>query len=93
MPHVTTTWPDHRPPQWVDRRQELATLRADIEALRRSGGTTVWVEGEPGIGKSSLVVAALTGASGLRGAKKNRCRKASSHDDYSSPGPAVTIYV
>jgi hypothetical protein len=67
MPHVTTTSPDHRPPQWVDRGQELATLRADIEALRRSGGTAAWVGGEPGIGKSSLVVQARTGASGLRG--------------------------
>jgi hypothetical protein len=93
MPHVTATWPDHRPPQGVDRGLELATLPADIEALRRSEGTGVWVVGEPGIGRSSLVVEALTGASGLRGANKNRCRKASSHDDYSSPGPAVMMCV
>jgi hypothetical protein len=93
MPHVTTTWPDHRPPQWGDRGLQLATLRADIEALRRSEGTAVWVVGEPSIGCSSLVVEALTGASALRGANKNRCRKASSHDDYSSPCPAVTMYV
>ena len=47
-------WPIDRPPQWVDRSQELATLRAGLEALRQGGGAAVWVEGEPGIGKSSL---------------------------------------
>jgi predicted ATPase len=58
-------WPIDRPPQWVDRSQELATLRAGVEALRRGEGAAVWVEGEPGIGKSSLVVEALAGASEL----------------------------
>src|ERR1700757_3492335 len=54
-------WPIDRPPQWMDRSQELATLRAGVEALHHGGGAAVWVEGEPGIGKSSLVVEALTG--------------------------------
>src|ERR1700733_10394599 len=58
-------WPIDRPPQWVDRSQELATLRAGVEALEHGGGAAVWVEGEPGIGKSSLVVEALAGASEL----------------------------
>ena len=58
-------WPIDRPPQWVGRGQELATLRASAEALRRGQGAVVWVEGEPGIGKSSLVVQALAGASEL----------------------------
>ena len=58
-------WPIDRPPQWVGRRQELATLRAGVEALRRDGGAVVWVEGEPGIGKSSLVVEALAAVSEL----------------------------
>jgi DNA-binding CsgD family transcriptional regulator len=58
-------WPVDRPPQWVDRSQELAALRAGVEALRHGGGAAVWVEGEPGIGKSSLVVEALAGASEL----------------------------
>ena len=49
----------------MDRSQELATLRAGVEALRDGGGAAVWVEGEPGIGKSSLVVEALAGASEL----------------------------
>ncbi len=58
-------WPIDRPPQWVGRGQELATLRAGVEALRRDEGAVVWVEGEPGIGKSSLVVEALAGMSEL----------------------------
>jgi len=58
-------WPIDRPPRWVDRSQELATLRAGVEALRHGGGAAVWVEGEPGIGKSSLVGEALAPASEL----------------------------
>src|SRR5580693_3164143 len=58
-------WPIGRPPQWVGRGTELATLRAGVEALRRDEGAVVWVEGEPGIGKSSLVVEALAGTSEL----------------------------
>src|SRR5580692_845248 len=58
-------WPIDRPPQWVGRGTELATLRAGVEALRRDEGAVVWVEGEPGIGKSSLVVEALAGVSEL----------------------------
>ncbi len=58
-------WPIDRPPQWVDRGHELATLRAGVEALRDGGGAAVWVEGEPGIGKSSLVAEALAGTSEL----------------------------
>jgi len=38
-------------------------VRAGVDALRSGEGTAVWVEGEPGIGKSSLVVEALAGAS------------------------------
>jgi DNA-binding CsgD family transcriptional regulator/tetratricopeptide (TPR) repeat protein len=56
-------WPIGRPPQWVGRGQELAILHAGVEALGRGEGTVVWVEGEPGIGKSSLVAEALAGAS------------------------------
>jgi hypothetical protein len=44
-------WPIDRPPHWVGRGTELATLRAGVEALRRAEGAVVWVEGEPGIGK------------------------------------------
>src|SRR5215470_2032927 len=57
--YVTAMWPIDRSPQWVGRRQELAILHAGIEALGRGEGAVVWVEGEPGIGKSSLVAEAL----------------------------------
>jgi DNA-binding CsgD family transcriptional regulator/tetratricopeptide (TPR) repeat protein len=52
-------WPIDRPPQWVGRAQELATVRNGVDALGRDEGAVVWVEGEPGIGKSSLVAEAL----------------------------------
>jgi DNA-binding CsgD family transcriptional regulator/tetratricopeptide (TPR) repeat protein len=58
-------WPIDRSPQWVGRTEELATIHAGIEALRRDEGTVIWVEGEPGIGKSSLVVEALAGVTEL----------------------------
>jgi hypothetical protein len=52
-------WPTARPPHWVGRAAELSVLRAGVEALRDGAGSVVWVEGEPGIGKSSLVAEAL----------------------------------
>src|SRR5260370_324671 len=55
-------WPIDRPPRWVDRSQELATLRAGVEALRRGGGTAVWGAGEPGTAESSPGAGALAGA-------------------------------
>jgi predicted ATPase len=60
-------WPT-RPSQWVGREPELADFHAAIEALGRGEGTVVWVEGEPGIGKSSLVAEALAaaGAAGVQ---------------------------
>jgi len=57
--YVTDMWTADRPPQWVGRGQELTVLRAGAEALGRGEGSVVWVEGEPGIGKSSLVAEAL----------------------------------
>jgi hypothetical protein len=52
-------WPIGRPPQWVGRGAELGALRGAVDALRGGAGSAFWVEGEPGIGKSSLVAEAL----------------------------------
>ena len=52
-------WPIDRPAHWVGRRRELAAVGDGVEALRRGEGAVIWVEGEPGIGKSSLVAEAL----------------------------------
>jgi DNA-binding CsgD family transcriptional regulator/tetratricopeptide (TPR) repeat protein len=56
-------WSIDQPPQWVGRGEELAILCAGVEALGRGEGAVVWVEGEPGIGKSSLVAEALAAGS------------------------------
>ena len=56
-------WTIDPPPQWVGRGEELAVVRAGVEALSRGEGALIWVEGEPGIGKSSLVAEALAAGS------------------------------
>jgi DNA-binding CsgD family transcriptional regulator len=43
----------------VGRTTELAVLQRAVQDLRGGAGSVVWVEGEPGIGKSSLVAEAL----------------------------------
>jgi DNA-binding CsgD family transcriptional regulator/tetratricopeptide (TPR) repeat protein len=52
-------WPIGRPSYWVGRAPELAALAVALEDLRGGVGSVVWIEGEPGIGKSSLVAEAL----------------------------------
>ena len=58
-------WSIDRPPRWVGRRPELAVFRAAIDAFGRGEGAVIWVEGEPGIGKSSLVAEGLATADDL----------------------------
>ncbi len=62
--YLTVMWPIRLLPHWVGREQEMAVLRGGVEALDRGEGAVVWVEGEPGIGKSSLVAEALAAANG-----------------------------
>ncbi|WP_188196905.1 ATP-binding protein [Nonomuraea sp. SYSU D8015] len=52
------TTSSHRPAHLVGREPELAVLRDAIAQLRAGTGGVVLVEGEPGIGKSSLAAAA-----------------------------------
>ena len=47
--------PDEKPPPFVGRAHELAVLDAALDELAESGASTVFVEGESGIGKSALV--------------------------------------
>lgn len=39
---------------WVGRREELEVLRSALTRLGRGEGSSLWIEGEPGVGKSSL---------------------------------------
>jgi len=52
-------WPTGRPAHWVGRTAELAVLRRALADLGGGRGSAVWVEGEPGIGKSALVADAV----------------------------------
>jgi len=49
----------------VGRGQELGLLAAAVGELARGRGSAVWVEGEPGVGKSALVKAGIAVARGL----------------------------
>jgi predicted ATPase len=48
------------------RRQEMAVLRALLDGVRQRRSGALVVRGEPGVGKSSLVEAALEGTEGVR---------------------------
>ncbi|WNV82667.1 BTAD domain-containing putative transcriptional regulator [Umezawaea sp. Da 62-37] len=50
------------PKVFVGRESELAALRGALVGLMNGKGTAVWVEGEPGIGKSGLVATGLADA-------------------------------
>ena len=39
---------------WVGREEELSVLKDAVDLLRTGSGTAVWIEGEAGIGKSTL---------------------------------------
>src|SRR5947209_18671559 len=50
----------------VGRDEELVALRAAVAGLARGRGGIAWIEGEPGIGKSTLVAATLAAAAARR---------------------------
>jgi len=56
--------PVELPPVLAGRDKELAVLRAALDAASQGRGSVLWVEGEAGIGKSSLLAAGLTGGDG-----------------------------
>lgn len=47
---------------WVGRDVELALFDSAVDLLADGRGSVVWVEGEPGIGKSSLIAKAVRAA-------------------------------
>src|SRR5438067_2179875 len=53
---------DDEPGQLVGRTAELTALRRLVVEVTAGRGHVVWVEGEPGIGKSALLAAGLGGA-------------------------------
>ncbi|MFL5910961.1 MAG: ATP-binding protein [Gaiellaceae bacterium] len=47
---------------WVGRKAELGTFVAAVDKLEHGEGSVVWVQGVPGIGKSSLIVKGVAAA-------------------------------
>jgi AAA ATPase-like protein/transcriptional activator len=52
------------PADFVGRRPEFARLRAAVAGLDAGDGGSLWLEGEPGIGKSGLLTEGLRGTPG-----------------------------
>jgi DNA-binding SARP family transcriptional activator len=47
---------------FVGRSRELASVRAAVSKLAEGSGSSFWLEGEPGIGKSALIAAGVENA-------------------------------
>jgi DNA-binding SARP family transcriptional activator/tetratricopeptide (TPR) repeat protein len=60
-PAPAPAWRSHRSGVHVGHKAELAVLRTALTAVLTGRGGVVWVDGEPGIGKSALVAEALSG--------------------------------
>lgn len=52
-------WQPATPAQFVGRHGELGLIHEAVQQVMTGRGGALWVEGEPGIGKSALVAAAL----------------------------------
>src|SRR5262249_53123676 len=50
---------------FIGRAAELTLLNGLVRGVAAGRGRAVWVEGEPGIGKSSLLATGLSGVAGL----------------------------
>jgi DNA-binding SARP family transcriptional activator len=59
-PGVRRSW-DTVPATLIGRDDELRVVRQLVEELLRGRGRTLWIEGEPGIGKSTLLNSAFAG--------------------------------
>jgi DNA-binding SARP family transcriptional activator len=55
-----------RPAVFAGRGREIAVLRAAVEAVAAGIGASLWIEGEPGIGKSALLAEALAETPGCQ---------------------------
>ncbi|WP_410604709.1 BTAD domain-containing putative transcriptional regulator [Amycolatopsis sp. lyj-90] len=53
------------PPSFVGRDRELTSIRTSIGRLGEGRGSSLWFEGEPGIGKSALISAGFADAQGF----------------------------
>jgi DNA-binding SARP family transcriptional activator len=53
-----------RPETFVGREDELNSLRTAVSGLRSGRGEAIWLEGEPGIGKTALLAEAFAGPPG-----------------------------
>ncbi|TDV52040.1 BTAD domain-containing putative transcriptional regulator [Actinophytocola oryzae] len=60
-PTVEPAWRTHRAGVHVGHKAELAVLRTAMNDVLAGRGGVVWIDGEPGIGKSALVAEALAG--------------------------------
>ncbi|WP_063747135.1 BTAD domain-containing putative transcriptional regulator [Saccharothrix sp. NRRL B-16314] len=77
--------PTVRPALFVGRDEEADVLRAALTGLEAGRGGAVWVEGEPGIGKSALL------ATGLARAVEAGCRVAWAAGDEFGPRTPLRV--
>ncbi|WP_410611336.1 BTAD domain-containing putative transcriptional regulator [Amycolatopsis sp. lyj-109] len=61
---VETAGRPTRPETFVGREDELNSLRTAVSGLQSGRGGVVWLEGEPGIGKTALLAEAFSGPPG-----------------------------